>query len=57
MNTKSSWIALALVLLAILFVPIVPSDAAIDCDESNLEGKTCDSVSGYTSVYNKYFSK
>jgi hypothetical protein len=52
MNTKSSWVALALVLLAILFVPLIPNDVPLTgCVEPEM---SCDEV-GYISVYQKYF--
>jgi len=53
MNTKSSWVALALVLLVILFVPIIPNDVPLltGCIEPEMN---CDEV-GYISVYQKYF--
>lgn len=54
MNTKTSWILLALVLLAVLFVPLVPQDAPIECESGSLD--TCDEGVGYVSLYSKYFS-
>lgn len=56
MNTKSSWILLALVLLAVLFSPIIPNDISIECDLVS-ETDDCDQGAGYVSVYTKYFSK
>ena len=53
MNTKSSWVALALVLLAVILVPIIPNDAPINC--TNVQDSCNDGV-GYVSVYTKYFS-
>lgn len=53
MNTKSSWIILALVLLAIMFVPLVPNDVSLEC-QSDFE-EDCEEVSANISVYQKYF--
>ncbi len=53
MNTKSSWITLALVLLAIMFVPLAPNDVLLEC-RSDL-GEECQEVSANISVYQKYF--
>lgn len=53
MNTKSSWIILALVLLAIMFVPLVPNDVSLECPSDFEEG--CEEVSANISVYQKYF--
>ncbi len=53
MNTKGSWIVLALVLLAVLFVPIIPNDVPINCTSTK---GSCDDSAGYVSVYTKYFS-
>ena len=62
MNTKSSWILLALVMLAILFVPLIPNDTSIDCQPTPVIGgdgfqKECDDMVGYISVYTKFFSQ
>jgi len=54
MNTKSSWILLALIMLAIIFVPLIPNDAPIDCTEAV---DACDEGVGYVSVYTKFLSK
>jgi hypothetical protein len=53
MNTKGSWVLLAFVLLAVLFVPIIPNDEPITCTGAN---PSCDDTVGYVSVYTKYFS-
>lgn len=55
MNTKSSWVILGLVLLAVLFAPLIPNDKAIDCDDSAGAAAGCDTTSAYISVYTKYF--
>lgn len=52
MNTKSSWILLALIILAVIFVPLVPTDSPIEC-RSGLDD--CDEGVGYLSVYEKFF--
>lgn len=57
MNTKSSWVILALVLLSILFVPLVPNDVGIECDDSAGVSESCDQAAGYVSIYTKYFGK
>lgn len=54
MNTKSSWLMLAVLLLAVVFVPIIPNDVPIECVGDDT---TCDSPSAYVSLYAKYFSK
>jgi hypothetical protein len=40
MNTKSSWVILALVLLSILFVPLVPNDVGIEGDDMGWDADT-----------------
>lgn len=52
MNTKSSWILLALIMLASIFVPLVPNDTPIECHDGN---QSCDEGVGYISVYKKFF--
>ena len=52
MNTKYTFIVMALLMLAIIFVPFVPNDAPIDCDSY---GTDCDDAVGYVSLYTKYF--
>jgi hypothetical protein len=52
MNTKSSWIILALVLLAVTFVPLIPNDAPIDCDGA--ADSSCDADVAYVSLYSKF---
>ena len=54
MNTKSSWLILVVLMLAILFVPIIPNDVPINCTGNDT---SCDSPSAYVSLYTKYFSK
>jgi hypothetical protein len=57
MNTKTSWVLLGLVFLAVLFVPLIPNDAPIDCGnvtDSSLDA--CDKSVGYISVYTKFFA-
>ena len=60
MSSKSSWLVLALIILAVIFVPLVPNDAPIDCAQAlNIEGgstENCDEAVGYISVYKKFFS-
>lgn len=52
MNTKSSWVVLALVLLAVVFVPIIPNDVPITgCTDGDA---SCDESAGYISVYQKF---
>ncbi len=53
MNTKTSGGLLALVILATLFVPLVPNDSLITCTDI-IDG--CDDAVGYVSIYSKYFS-
>ncbi len=55
MNSKASWILLALVLIAIFFVPLIPNDAPIDCNDSGQGYEECDDTVGYISLYTKYF--
>lgn len=52
MNTKASWILLALIALAIVFVPLIPNDTPIECIGSV---DTCDEGVGYISIYTKFF--
>lgn len=44
---------LALIIIAVIFVPLVPNDAPIECDAASLE--TCDEGVGYVSLYKKFF--
>ena len=53
MNSKSSWLLLALVVLAVIFVPIVPGVSSLDCIGDVSEG--CDESVAYVSVYQKFF--
>jgi hypothetical protein len=53
MNTKSSWFILAVLLLAVLFVPIIPNDVPINCTGDDV---SCDSPQAYVSLYSKYIS-
>lgn len=48
MDTKSSWIILTLVLLAVIFVPLIPNDVPLECVG---EDRSCESTSAYISVY------
>ncbi len=52
MNTKSSWVLIGCVMLAIFFVPLIPNDSPIKCGEV-LE--SCDEGVGYISIYKKFF--
>ncbi len=52
MNTKASWIVLALVLIGVVMVPIIPNDTPIDCPL----GTDCNDAVGYVSLYDKYIS-
>ncbi len=51
MNTKSSWVILALVLLAVIFVPLIPG-SSIECVGDVSEN--CDDSVAYVSIYQKY---
>jgi len=51
MNTKSSWMILALVVLAVLFVPLVPNDVPLECVGDD---RSCDSASAYVSLYDTF---
>jgi hypothetical protein len=51
MNTKTSWILLALIGIAILFVPLIPNDVSIECTG---DVETCDGPA-YISLYTKFF--
>ena len=51
MDTKSSWIILTLVLLAVTFVPLIPNDVPRECVGDDL---SCENASAYISVYGKY---
>ena len=59
MNTKSSWILLALVVLAAFLAPIVPNDKEFNCKQvSDGVGGTveeCVDASPYISMYTKFF--
>ena len=50
MDVKKFIATLAMVLLAVLFVPLIPNDALIDC-----RGDVCDDLVGYISLFDKYF--
>jgi hypothetical protein len=52
MNTKTSWLLLGIILIAILFVPLIPSDTPIECTGAL---DNCDEGAGYISVYTKFF--
>jgi hypothetical protein len=54
MNSKSSWVLLALIGIAILFVPLVPNDIPLNCNDVV---DSCDDQAGYVSLYSKYISK
>jgi hypothetical protein len=54
MNTKSSWLILAVLLLAVFFVPIIPNDVPINCTGDDT---SCDNPAAYISLSTKYFSK
>lgn len=54
MNTKSSWVLLAIVIVAVLFIPLIPNDAPIECSVG--EVGDCDEGVAYVSLYSKYFS-
>ncbi len=47
------YIKFTLVLLAILFVPIIPSDEIRNCDKDGV----CEDSVGYISLYTKYTTK
>lgn len=51
MNTKSSWIILTLLILAIIFVPIIPNDTPLECKGDDT---SCDNPRAYTSLYDTY---
>lgn len=51
---KSFWITLAIVLVAVTFVPLIPNDTPILCDESAGVSKSCDDGAGYISIYTKF---
>lgn len=53
MKSKTSWGILFLVILAVLFVPLVPNDELMTCNDILND---CDSAIGYVSLYEKYFS-
>lgn len=53
MNTKSSWILLAMIILAVIMVPLIPNDAPLECRDET----SCDDAPAYVSVYTKYLSK
>ena len=61
MNTKFPFLTLALVLLAILFVPLIADDGEMKCkaisDGQGGQEQVCDDSVGYISVYTKYFTK
>lgn len=48
------YIKIIIVLIAILFVPLIPNDTPIECTGAS---ETCDGGVGYISVYTKYLSK
>lgn len=57
MNTKSSWVMLALVLLAVLFVPLIPDESVGECkkvpDDQGGMMEDCDDTAGYMSLFQK----
>jgi hypothetical protein len=55
MNTKTSWWLLLLVVVAVLFVPLVPSDSSIECAGDVSE--RCDERVAYVSLYTKFVKK
>ncbi len=59
MNTKTSWVLLGLVVLAVLFVPLIPNDTPIECNTLLTEEsyQSCDEGAGYVSIYTKYIFK
>jgi ABC-type cobalt transport system substrate-binding protein len=50
MEVKKFAVTLLLVLIAIVFVPLIPHDASINCGADN----ECDDSVGYVSLYQKY---
>ncbi len=54
MNLKANLVIGVFLLLAIIFVPFVPNDAPMNCDNLNDTNIDCDSSVGYVSVYTKY---
>lgn len=54
MNTKSSWVILALVIMAVLFAPLIPNDSSAECDGELASSVACDQSSAYVSIYQKY---
>lgn len=51
MNNKASWITLLLLVIAIVFVPLIPNDASIECSGVT---EDCDEAVGYVSLYQKF---
>lgn len=51
MNTKSSWVLLGLVILAALFMPIVPNVTQLECKDGDI---SCENMPAYISVYHKF---
>jgi hypothetical protein len=47
----SNIITILLLIIAIIFVPIIPNDTPIECNGASVE--TCDEGVGYISVYYK----
>lgn len=52
MNTKTSWVMLALVIIAIIFSPLIPNDTAADCVGDIDEA--CDESATYVSIYTRF---
>lgn len=55
MESKGSWLLLAVVLLAALFSPMIPNDEPITCSDTG-KSAGCDENVGYISAY-EYFIK
>lgn len=51
MNLKF-WLTLLLVIVAMVFVPIVPNVTPIECHDADT---SCDEDNGYISIYQKFF--
>jgi hypothetical protein len=52
---KKFILTLLIVIGAVIFVPLIPNEASVDCE--NTSDTSCDDTSGYVSVYTKYFHK
>ena len=58
MNTKTSWALLLFVILAVVFVPLIPNDVPIYCNSgTEFSPAVCDDSAQYVSVYTKFFSR